>query len=116
MKINKTLVKLNKDLIKSMDVSDEAVDVIKAAHIVLDFISNNPQVTSDVPVSDMVRGLEFTMQALWKFPQNPNFHRYQFNIVGCECPKLDNEDAIGSKYRWYNSDCKIHSAKLKPHE
>ena len=60
-------------------------------------------------VEDVVRELEFDLQALWKFPQDPKFHRYQLEIKGCTCPKLDNYELIGhTADRYRVSDCPWH--------
>ena len=56
-----------------------------------------------------VRKIEFDLQKLWKFPQDPKFHRYQLEIKGCRCPKLDNYELIGhTADRYRTSDCPWH--------
>jgi len=60
-------------------------------------------------VENVVRELEFDLQALWKFPQDPKFHRYQLEIKGCTCPLLDNAELFGHTANRYRvSDCPWH--------
>lgn len=58
---------------------------------------------------ERVRHLESQLQRLWGFPQDERFFYYEFWIDGCTCPKLDNEDAKGTKYRFFNTVCPIHN-------
>jgi hypothetical protein len=56
-----------------------------------------------------VRKIEFDLQKLWKFPQDPKFHRYQLEIKGCTCPRLDNFELFGhTADRYRVSDCPWH--------
>lgn len=55
-----------------------------------------------------VTELEFELQRLWGFPENINYHRYWFLLPKCTCPKIDNNELIGSILKYYNNDCIIH--------
>lgn len=46
-------------------------------------------------------------QKLWNFPQDPNFHDW-YEMPKCECPKMDNRDLKGTKYRIFSGKCPIH--------
>lgn len=60
-------------------------------------------------VEKTVTELEFRLQRQWKFPEDSKFHRYQTQIRGCTCPKLDNADLVGySAARYRVSDCPWH--------
>ena len=50
---------------------------------------------------------EFKLQETWHFEQKENMHRW-FLMRGCECPVLDNEDALGVDYNFINEGCPIH--------
>lgn len=102
---------LNESLLKSQDINEETELGIKAVHTMLDLVLRNPELVGLNRASEVVRGLEFALQKLWNFPQNENFHRYQFMINGCDCPKLDNEDMFlaGHPGRYYNMECCIHN-------
>lgn len=106
---------LNKNLLNSQQINEETELGIKAVHTMLDLVLDNPGIVGIESVSKVVRGLEFALQKLWNFPQDKNFHRYQFMINGCDCPKMDNEDMFqfGQPYRYYNMECPVHSVKTK---
>lgn len=67
----------------------------------------HPEVFTDVEAN--VRQIEFNLQRLWRFPEDAKFHRYQLEIRGCTCPKLDNYELIGhTPDRYRVSDCPWH--------
>lgn len=109
------MVKLNKTLLKQQGINPETEEGLQATHAMLELILDKPELVGIDSVSEVVRGLEFALQKLWKFPQNKNFHSYQFMIKGCECPKMDNEELFRScqPYRYYNMECPVHSPKKK---
>lgn len=104
---------LNENLLKSQQINEETELGIRAVHTMLDLVLNNPELVGLNRASGVVRGLEFALQKLWNFPQNENFHRYQFMIDGCDCPKMDNEDMFrtGQPGRYINMECAIHNPK-----
>lgn len=55
----------------------------------------------------LLTNIEFELQALWKFTQDINFHRF-WERPKCTCPKLDNIDNY--PYRQIISgDCPLHA-------
>lgn len=65
----------------------------------------------DIP--DIISGFEYVLQALWHFPMESKFHRYQLEIAGCTCPTLDNYELIGyTRRRHHNSECPFHGSAL----
>lgn len=69
---------------------------------------------SPTEVVERVHDLECTLQAIWGFQVSSDFHNYWFRIKGCTCPKLDNEELMGSRMRYYNMNCPYHgSSKAK---
>lgn len=109
------MIVLNKNLLTQQDINPETEEGLRATHTMLELILDNPELVGIDSVSEVVRGLEFALQKLWNFPQDENFHRYQFMIECCECPKMDNEDMFrfGQPYRYYNMECPIHSKTKK---
>lgn len=112
------MIVLNKNLLKQQGINPETEEGLEATHTMLELILDNPELVGIDSVSEVVRGLEFALQKLWGFPQNDNFHHYQFMIKGCECPKMDNEELFRScqPYRYYNMECPVHSPKKKEPE
>lgn len=109
-------IKLNESLLKKQQINEETELGIKAVHTMLGLVLDSPELVGIDSASETVRGLEFALQKLWNFPQNENYHRYQFVINGCDCPKLDNEDMFlaGRPDRYYNMECRIHNFKIEP--
>lgn len=71
------------------------------------FALEHPETFTNVEAA--VRCYEFELQGLWKFPQDPKFHRYQVEIKGCTCPVFDNAELFGhTADRYRVSDCPWH--------
>lgn len=102
-------VRLNENLINSQEIQEDEVHAIKSLHVLLELVSNNPELVGVEQASDIVRGIEFAFQKLWNFPMSRNHHRYQWDISGCECPREDNLERFGSPYIIHNLKCKIHN-------
>lgn len=65
---------------------------IQAIHVVLRNVKDNPE-QYDNPVQ-LIEDIEFTLQGLWKFPRDINYHLHWMHIKGCTCPKMDNTDFV----------------------
>lgn len=50
---------------------------------------------------------EYMLQALWGFKEDPRYHKF-WNMKGCTCPKLDNEDAYPTGFYTLNASCPLH--------
>ena len=50
---------------------------------------------------------EYSLQELWGFPKDPNYHKF-WEMAGCTCPKMDNEDAYPTGYYIRVGDCPLH--------
>lgn len=55
----------------------------------------------------MVTQNEFDIQVLFKFEPNPNYHRF-WELPKCTCPKLDNQDRLGTISYLISTSCPIH--------
>ena len=53
------------------------------------------------------RANESELQKLWGFQPNPHYHK-EFRIAGCTCPKEDNEQFVGTEYRYVSKICPFH--------
>lgn len=56
--------------------------------------------------------IQFKLQDAWKFERNAHFHR-PWDIEGCTCPKMDNDDMYPTGRVIMNTECKIHKHLLK---
>jgi hypothetical protein len=101
----------NLKLAEKQGLTEEEVVEIGILHVKLDSVTRNPY-DHDDPVK-LIEEIEFNLQRLWKFPQDKNFHRYWYAISGCTCPKSDNNERVGTKYKVINNGCKWHGKEKK---
>lgn len=108
-KTNQVVGYLNGYLIEQQNIID--VETLKKAHIVRHHIFEKMKQTNYSPtlknLAKRAERVEYIIQKLWGFPQDRNYHRW-WNLPGCTCPKLDNEDRWGTPYRIYVEYCPIH--------
>jgi hypothetical protein len=105
---------INLHLADQRGISDEVIVAIDIIHSKLAEVLGHPesvQLGETDSIVDVVRAYEFVLQQLWGFPCDSNYHTYQNYIIGCLCPKLDNKDMIGTKYRHVNNGCPYHGEK-----
>lgn len=96
-------------------LSDEGLETIKALHCDRLEQYERFQVAVAKSVSpeemnvliDEFTAREFKMQEVWGFSQDVNFHRF-WDIPGCLCPRMDNDERVGTPYKVYNGSCPIH--------
>ena len=62
-------------------------------------------------VAKVVESLEYTLQVLWLFDPNPAYHTHWYEIKGCTCPKMDNQDCFGSEEFFIDGDCPFHGSR-----
>lgn len=112
--INYTIC-LNGKLIKDKQLSDDSILKISKLYYKLDLIFKiieqkdlNKKYTLQLLLKKIEK-IEFKLQILWGFDENNAFHSYWYKIPNCTCPKIDNQDLFGTKYRIYNKLCPIHN-------
>ena len=108
---------LNPDLIKSQNLSEAEVKQVKELHIIkynveskmedLDPTKNKQDL---LELFELWKDNEFRLQEAWKFPKNANYHR-DYLSKHCTCPKLDNDDRLGTDERIVTEGCIYHSKK-----
>lgn len=99
----------NEELADKQGISRRGRELLDITYDLLIAALENPENFEDPGVEEVVRNLEYRLQELWKFPQDPKFHRYQTHIKGCTCPKLDNAELVGyDADRYRTSDCPWH--------
>jgi hypothetical protein len=59
-------------------------------------------------IKENLEEAEFDAQAAWGFPLDENYHQWWMDLPGCTCPKMDNQELMGAKYKIYNGDCPWH--------
>ena len=58
----------------------------------------------------LITEVEFKLQDAWGFPRNNDYHRF-WDLPGCKCPKMDNDDRWPTGYYVINGDCPIHGSE-----
>jgi hypothetical protein len=118
----KPLHAINHYIVNRQNISDEILEEIKHLHIVRDDINKSLlAIIEDTSTSVNFKGLiksllsrwsdnEFKLQELWGFPADVNFHRF-WDIPGCKCPKMDNDERVGVDQKIITSTCPYHGNK-----
>jgi hypothetical protein len=79
-----------------------------ALHRLMDEVVDNPR-PEKYDVNQFIEDIEYTMQGVWGFTRDRDFHIHWLRRVGCTCPKLDNHDLMGAPYRIIAEDCPHHT-------
>jgi hypothetical protein len=97
----------NEALADKQGLTDADREDLDKVYEELFYALEHPEVFADIEAN--VRQIEFNLQRLWRFPEDPKFHRYQLEIKGCTCPRMDNYELIGhTADRYRVSDCPWH--------
>jgi hypothetical protein len=80
---------------------------LTALHRLMDEIVDNPRLDK-YDANVFIEDIEFTMQGLWGFPRDRDFHIHWLRRAGCTCPKMDNHDLMGAPYRVVDFGCPHH--------
>ncbi len=83
---------------------------LTALHRLMDEIVDSPRGEKYDP-NQFIEDIEHTMQGLWGFPRDSDFHVHWLRRAGCTCPKMDNHDLMGAPYRIVFEDCPHHTAE-----
>lgn len=113
---------INLELAIARGISDEDIERIKECHQFRDAIEGSfgiiaagqgRNIPEDIPqLLKAWRGNEAKLQTLWGFDVNSNYYK-EFYIPGCSCPKEDNEQYVGTVYRYVSKTCPIHGQGAK---
>lgn len=103
---------INKKLAQARNLNESTITAIEEIHIRLDHILVRPSMYVDSPkmAVEMLENLEYTLQLLWGFPLDQNYHCYWFELKGCTCPKLDNRERLGYG-RIITDNCPYHCSE-----
>ena len=106
------LTHLNSRLAERQKVTANQLQALRASHVVRRTVFDLAKANIDHPttlqmLARVFDNLENEQQALWNFPVDPNHHRF-FDMPGCTCPRMDNEERLGTPYKTYDTTCPIH--------
>ena len=96
------------------DMTEVDRDAVQALHALLRQIkAKTPEEIKrmglHVDPVQYIEDIEYTLQGLWKFGRNRDFHIHWLETPGCTCPKMDNQDLMGAPYRITSATCPHHS-------
>lgn len=102
---------LNQAFVAKQGLSEEDVEKIKALHVERLNIFDKMKVENNVSLlkslASDVEQCEFALQEVWGFEKDATMHLW-YQVPQCDCPKLDNAERRGSRYKIVNEKCKIH--------
>ena len=109
---------LNEHLVKAQGLTKKEVDYIKELHVRRMDIEDsfeNDEITPEEYVKSWTLN-QFDLQLAWGFGLNANYHRF-WDMKGCSCPKMDNNDGYPYGHYVTDSGCPVHghlvSAKVE---
>lgn len=100
---------INMQLANQLGLSDATIAAIKylqERRVHLKVLYSTKVITSKEYVEEWTSN-EYRLQELWGFPKDPNYHRF-WEMAGCTCPKMDNEDAYPTGYYTRSGNCPLH--------
>lgn len=56
----------------------------------------------------IVEDIEYTLQQIWGFGRDSDFHTHWIGLKDCTCPQIDNGDLFGAPWRITSADCPWH--------
>ena len=110
----KVITVLNEQLAKNQMVTDEQLSALRLSHQVKHLIFKKAKGTKDERklslLAELFDELEYLQQELWNFPRDARFHRF-FELPNCQCPKIDNYDALGTDQHIIVLSCPAHGKR-----
>ena len=102
--------RMNVDYARERELSEQDIDLIQQIGNRLEQVCQRPELYGEpADVVQLVDSLEVTLQHLWGFPFDEKFLRYQMEISGCTCPKMDNRERVGGTgARVVSMNCPFH--------
>ncbi len=102
---------LNSRLVERQKLTQKKVDKIISLHKEKHelFVKMESAIEKETlkHLAEEVTKVELKLQKAWGFPEDENFH-YWYDVPQCSCPKMDNRDNWGTKYRIIASECPVH--------
>ena len=101
-------------LAKKQNLSDERVKMIESVHEVRNDVfalmkKLDPEKDKNTlnKLDKMCNKIEFHLQNLWGFEKNGYYHRF-WDRPHCTCPKMDNNERVGTKWTIIAENCPLH--------
>ncbi len=107
---DKPILRLNGNLAERQGIPKEALTELKRLHCARIDIEDNLQtcrMEDRRVLLECWTDNQYQMQKQWGFPEDAKFHRF-WDIEGCGCQKMDNDDAYPTGYYVVSQACRIH--------
>lgn len=102
---------LNPNLLMLRKINKQDFETLKHLHRqqfeVYELMENTDDVQKLKELNKLTTKIQYEMQKAWHFRKNKNRH-YWYNVPKCDCPKLDNQERLGTPFRIINQSCIIH--------
>lgn len=94
------------------DMTRAEHNALVALHELLAEVKQKPRSLKYDPVQ-FIEDIEYTMQSIWGFSRDRDFHIHWVDLKGCTCPKDDNRSAaFGAPFRYVADDCPHHTREV----
>lgn len=106
---DKRIGRLNQRLVIQKFLDDAEIENIKELHIkayLLGIQFSDKEISAKEYCKEWTN-IQYRLQDAWKFEKNSYYHRF-WEMRGCMCPKMDNDDAYPSGCYVYNASCPVH--------
>ena len=109
----------NPTLVAKQGLTDEDVEKIEKLHLkrarlfvkMLEYAGIKDWTALKIRALELEE-IEFKLQDAWKFKRDSRLHRF-WNAPGCACPRLDNEDRLGTGFAMMSAACPIHGGYVE---
>lgn len=107
---DKPVLRLNSRLLKQQKITKSGLTKLKELHVSRMDIEDSLQTCRPEERRLLLQAWtdnQMLLQRQWGFPEDIRFHKF-WEIKGCECPKMDNDDKYPFGSYWVDSGCPIH--------
>lgn len=97
-------------LCKRLQIPDYTLEKIKKCQAYREQLSQESVNKAEGILEDFHEN-EFELQRLWGFPEDKGYHKF-WELSGCSCSVLDNEDMYPFGRYYYSGACKLHNKNV----
>lgn len=108
------VLQLNENLVEKQKLTDKQIEKIKDLHAI------RFEIEEEMGSEEYVQSLkvlymawvvnQFLLQDAWGFPRNSDYHA-SHRLSRCLCPKMDNDDRLGTPHKVINPHCPLHGVQ-----
>jgi len=103
--------KINEELVRSRNIDEAGLERLRELHVqrysLEEAMKNTDKRTLLKELFYHWTINQYELQDIWGFERNSDFHP-SHRLPKCTCPKLDNDDRLGTLYKVVDSTCPLH--------